>query len=223
MPRRAEHLSIASTTRPVGPTPLIVHLIYQMGIGGLENGLINLINNMPTGRYRHVIVCLKDQTEFAERVKVSGVEIICLNKREGKDWSHYLRILRVFKRLRPALIHTRNLACIEGQFFAAITGIRLRVHSEHGREMADLEGRNPKHILLRKLLAPLVGHFIAVSSDLQRWLTERIGVPSQHVTHICNGVDSLHFHPRLGPIAGLGPAGFVCDNAFVIGSVGRMV
>jgi sugar transferase (PEP-CTERM/EpsH1 system associated) len=218
-----KNLSASGITRQVGPMPLIVHLIYQMGIGGLENGLINLINNMPTGRYRHVVVCLKDQTEFSARIKVPGVEIICVNKREGKDWSHYLRLIRVLKRLRPALIHTRNLACIEGQLLAAIVGVRSRVHSEHGREMADLEGRNPKHILLRKLLGPLVGHYIAVSTDLQHWLTERIGVPSQHVTHIFNGVDSLHFHPRLEPIAGLGPAGFLCDNAFVIGSVGRMV
>ena len=219
----AKHPTTASIARRTGPAPLIAHLIYQMGIGGLENGLINLINQTPSGRYRHVIVCLKDQTDFCGRIKVSGIEIICLNKREGKDWSHYFRLLRVLKRLRPVLIHTRNLACIEGQLLAAIAGVRLRVHSEHGREMADLDGSNSKHILLRKLLAPLVGHFIAVSTDLQRWLTERIGVHAQQVTHIGNGVDSLQFHPRLGQLAALGPPGFLCDDAFVIGSVGRMV
>lgn len=219
----ADYATTASITRQCGPAPLIVHLIYQMGIGGLENGLINLINQMPAERYRHVIVCLKDQTDFCARVKISGIEIICLDKREGKDWRHYIRLLQALKRLRPALIHTRNLACIEGQLFAAIAGVRLRVHSEHGREMADLDGSNSKHILLRKLLAPLVGHFIAVSNDLQCWLTERVGVRPQQVTYICNGVDSLQFHPRLGPIAALGPAGFLCDDAFVIGSVGRMV
>ncbi len=218
-----EQATTESCARRVGPTPLIVHLIYQLGIGGLENGLINLISHMPPGRYRHVIVCLKDHTEFCARVKASGVEVICLHKREGKDWGHYLRLLRILKHLQPTLIHTRNLACIEGQLLAAIAGVRLRVHSEHGREMADLDGSNRKHMLLRKLLAPLVGHFIAVSNDLQQWLTERIGVPSEQVTHICNGVDSLQFHPRLEPVAAFGPADFLCENAFVVGSVGRMV
>lgn len=223
MQQNAKQATITRPERQICQAPLIVHLIYQLGIGGLENGLINLINHMPPGRYRHVIVCLKDYTEFHARIKATDIEIICLNKREGKDWGHYLRLYQVLKRLRPTLIHTRNLACIEGQLLAAIAGVRLRVHSEHGREMADLDGSNGKYILWRKLLRPFVGHFIAVSADLQQWLTERIGVSPEQVTHICNGVDSNQFYPRLGPVATLGPTDFLCDDAFVIGSVGRMV
>lgn len=203
--------------------PLIVHLIHQLGVGGLENGLINLINQTPPQRYRHAIVCLKDYTEFRERIKTPGVEIISLNKREGKDWGHYLRLYRILRQLRPALIHTRNLAGIEGQLLAAAAGIRLRVHGEHGRDIGDLDGTSRKYNLLRQLLRPLIGHFIAVSADLQQWLIERIGASPARVTRIGNGVDSLQFHPRLGPVAAVGPPGFLCEDAFVIGSVGRMV
>lgn len=203
--------------------PLIVHLIHQLGVGGLENGLVNLINNMPPQRYRHAIVCLKDATSFHQRIKTPGVQIISLNKREGKDWGHYLRLYRTLRQLQPALIHTRNLASIEGQLLAALAGIRLRVHGEHGRDMADLHGRNRKYNLLRQLMRPLVGHFIAVSADLHGWLIERIGANPARVSHIGNGVDSLHFHPRLGPAAAIGPPGFLCQDAFVVGSVGRMV
>ena len=205
-----------------GPPPLIVHLIHQLGVGGLENGLVNLINHMPPQRYRHVIVCLKDFTEFHSRIKTPGVDIISLNKREGKDWAHYLSLYQTLRRLRPALVHTRNLAGIEGQLLAAAAGVRLRVHSEHGRDMSDLDGRNRKYTLLRRLLRPLIGHFIAVSADLGQWLVGHIGANPARVTHIGNGVDSMQFHPRLGPAAAVGPPGFLCDGAFVIGSVGRM-
>jgi sugar transferase (PEP-CTERM/EpsH1 system associated) len=202
--------------------PLIVHLIHQLGVGGLENGLINLINHMPPDRYRHVIVCLKDYDDFRNRIKRPGVEVISLNKREGKDWGHYLRLFHLLKRLRPDLIHTRNLASIEGQLLAAAAGIRLRVHGEHGRDMVDLHGQNRRYQILRKLLRPLIGHFIAVSKDLEAWLIGTIGARPALVTHIGNGVDSLQFHPRLGPPAAVGPAGFLCEDTFVIGSVGRM-
>ncbi|MEC5161306.1 MULTISPECIES: TIGR03088 family PEP-CTERM/XrtA system glycosyltransferase [unclassified Janthinobacterium] len=205
------------------PAPLVVHLIHQLGVGGLENGLVNLINHMPPARYRHAIVCLKSATDFQQRITRPGVEIISLNKREGKDWAHYLRLYRTLRRLRPQLVHTRNLASIEGQLMAAAAGVKLRVHGEHGRDMADLHGKSRKYNLLRQLLRPLVGHFIAVSGDLERWLVERIGAAPARVTHIGNGVDSLQFHPRLGPAAAVGPPGFLCDNAFVVGSVGRMV
>jgi sugar transferase (PEP-CTERM/EpsH1 system associated) len=203
--------------------PLIVHLVHQLGVGGLENGLINLINQIPPQRYRHAIVCLKDFSHICERIKMPGVQVISLNKHEGKDWHHYVDLYRTLKRLHPALIHTRNLSSIEGQLLAAAAGIKLRVHSEHGRDTAKAAKKNARHILLRKLLRPLVGHFIAVSRDLQRWLIDSIGARPCLVTHINNGVDSLHFHPRLGPAAAIGPPGFMCQDAFVIGSVGRMV
>jgi len=203
-------------------TPLIVHLIHRLDVGGLENGLINLINHLPPDRYRHAIVCLRDYSDYHLRIQRPGVEIISINKREGKDWAHYLRLFQTLKRLHPLMIHTRNLSGIEGQLLAAVAGVRLRVHGEHGRDMNDLHGLSRKYRLLRKLLRPLIGHFIAVSKDLETWLIGTIGARPQRVTQICNGVDSLQFHPRLGPPAAIGPAGFLCEDAFVIGSVGRM-
>ncbi len=208
---------------PGRPTPLIVHLIYQLGVGGLENGLINLINHMPPERYRHVIICLKNATDFHARIKTPGVQIISLHKEEGKDWGHYVRLYRTLKQLQPSVVHSRNLACMEGQLLAAAAGIKRRVHSEHGRELADPDGQNRKYKLLRRLLRPLIGHFVTVSKDLEQWLIKSIKVVPARVTTINNGVDSVHFHPRLGPAAAIGPPGFMCDDAFVIGSVGRMV
>lgn len=201
---------------------LVVHLIAQLDAGGLENGLINLIRHMPPERYRHTIVCLKDYSEFHAHIKERGVEIISLNKREGKDFGHYLRMFRTLRALQPDLIHTRNLCGIEGQLVAALAGVKLRVHGEHGRDTADLVGRRLKYRLLRRLLRPLIGHFIAVSADLEHWLIDSVGAAPERVSQIANGVDSTLFHPRLGPPASVGPAGFMHDGAFVIGSVGRM-
>lgn len=202
---------------------LVVHLIHQLDVGGLENGLINLIKHMPPERYRHAIVCLKDYSDFHAHIRARGVEIISLNKREGKDFGHYLRMFRTLRALQPDLIHTRNLCGIEGQLVAALAGVKLRVHGEHGRDMFDLYGTRLKYQLLRRLLRPLIGHFIAVSADLEHWLIDSVGAPPGRVSQISNGVDSVQFHPRLGPPAAVGPEGFMQDNAFVIGSVGRMV
>ncbi len=209
--------------RAIEQVPLIVHLIDRLDVGGLENGLVNLINHLPPAHYRHAIVCLKNASEFQQRITVQGVEIISLNKREGTDFGHYLRLFKTLRRLKPDLIHTRNLSSIEGQLVAALAGVKLRVHGEHGREMLDLDGQNRRHKFLRRLLRPLVGHFIAVSRDLEHWLIDTIGARPTYVSHIGNGVDSLQFHPRLGPAAAIGPPGFLCNAAFVIGSVGRMV
>ncbi|SOD39985.1 TIGR03088 family PEP-CTERM/XrtA system glycosyltransferase [Nitrosovibrio sp. Nv4] len=207
--------------------PLIVHVIHHLGVGGLENGLVNLINHIPPERYRHAIVCLKGYSDFRRRIIRENVEIVALHKREGQDFSVYLNLFKTFKRLRPDIVHTRNLGTMEGQVIAAFAGARARVHGEHGRDVFDLYGKNRKYNLLRKGIRPFVNHFITVSKDLEDWLINTVGATPDRINQIYNGVDSLRFHPRNSEGIGAGlsgdlPEGFFTKNTFVIGSVGRM-
>jgi len=202
--------------------PLIAHVIFHLGVGGLENGLVNLINHIPETRYRHAIICLKGFSEFHKRLKRKDVEIITLNKREGKDFSIYGKLFKVFKRLNPDIVHTRNLTAMEAQVVAAISGVKVRVHGEHGRDIFDLDGKNQKYNLLRKTIRPFIHHFTAVSKDLEHWLINTVNVPQTRVHQIYNGVEHLRFHlDDTAPIEAL-PSGFLDGNPFVVGAVGRM-
>ncbi|MES2153258.1 MAG: glycosyltransferase [Pseudomonadota bacterium] len=194
--------------------PLVVHLLPQPDTGGGVHGVIKLIRHMPPGRYRHAIVCQSGEAACHRQAAPRGVEIISLNKRAGKDLGHYLRLFHALRALQPDLVHTRNLGGIEGQLVAALAGVKLRLHGEHGAP--------PSNPLLRRMLLPLIGHFIAVSTELERWLIDRVGAAPQRVWQIANGVDSVEFHPRLGPPAAVGPPGFLRDQDFVIGSVGTI-
>lgn len=202
-------------------TPLIAHIVHHFRVGGMENGMVNLINHLPKERFRHVVICLDDYTDFRERIERSDVDFYSLAKPAGRDVSWYFRLWHLLRELSPDIVHTRNLSAIEGQFVAAAAGIRARIHGEHGRDVFDLHGKNGKYNLLRKLARPLVGHYIAVSKDLEQWLIDTIGVAPQRVSQIYNGVDTTRFHPRDGA-RNIGPAGFATEAAFVIGSVGRM-
>ncbi len=100
-------------------------------------------------------------------------------------------------------------------------GCAGRVHGEHGRDMYDLHGRRFKYNLLRRGIRPLVGHYIAVSKDLERWLLETVRVPRGRVTQIYNGVDCASLPPEGRARARDAEAVFPRD-AIVVGSVGRM-
>lgn len=202
--------------------PLIVHVIHHLGVGGLENGLVNLINAIPPERYRHAIICLKGYSDFHQRIKRKDVTIVALNKREGNDFRIYPSLFKIFKQLQPDIVHTRNLATMEGQVIAALARIKARVHGEHGRDIFDLEGKSRKYNLLRKAIRPLVHHFIAVSKDLEKWLIDTVKVDPDHIDQIYNGVDILRFSPSDTLPFTAAPAGFINQHSFVIGSVGRM-
>lgn len=202
--------------------PLIAHVIFHFGVGGLENGLVNLINHIPEERYRHAIICLKGYSAFHKRLDRNDVEVIALDKREGNDLSIYGKLYRVFRRLNPDIVHTRNLAAMEAQVIAAVAGVKARVHGEHGRDVFDLDGKNWKYNLLRKSVRPFIHRYITVSKDLESWLTNTVGVSSAKIRQIYNGVEHQRFHPDSAIPAELFPSGFFEGNPFVIGSVGRM-
>ncbi|MDF1582284.1 MAG: TIGR03088 family PEP-CTERM/XrtA system glycosyltransferase [Methyloprofundus sp.] len=202
--------------------PLIAHVIFRLGIGGLENGLINLINNMPTDQYRHMIICLKGSTEFRERLKRKDVQIIDLQKKDGQDWRSFIRLYRILKQHKVDIIHTRNLAAIEYQVPAFLAGVKLRVHSEHGWDTFDPEGNNKKYQCLRRLLSPLIKVFIPLSLHLQDYLVEKVKIPKSKIKRICNGVDIKKFYPTTVRSDLFDcPLPFDEKNVY-IGTVGRM-
>ncbi len=204
-----------------GRSWLIAHLVDSLAGANMESGLVNLIRHLPSARYRHAIVCLRDQGGYDAGLREQCIEILNLHQQDG-GLAHYLRLYRVLRSLRPDLVHTRNCAGLPAQLLAALAGVRLRVHAEHGRELAWHGRASLRDRALRRVLRPLVDHFVVVSSDLQRWLVDAVGAQPGRVTRIAGGVDSVQFHPRLGPAAAVGPAGFMHDGVFVIGSIGRM-
>lgn len=205
------------------PLPLVAHVIHRLDVGGLENGLVNIINHMPEGRYRHVIICMTDYNPaFRERIRQSNVECYELHKREGKDPGIYFRLWRLFRHLRPVIVHTRNLSALEAQLPAVLAGVRCRVQGEHGRDIHDIDGRNRKYNLLRRVFRPLVDRYIPLSRDLEQWLRSSVGVADNKIVTICNGVNSELFHPASAGREALPVEGFAGMDSIVIGTVGRM-
>lgn len=201
--------------------PLIMHVIYHMGVGGLENGLVNIINRMDPSAYRHIIVSLTGATDFVNRLKKDDVQVITLQKRPGNDLNMYWRLFKLFKQYRPALVHTRNLAALEAQLFAFLAGVPARVHGEHGWDIHDIDGANKKYRMLKKLFRLFVSRYIVLSEDLERYLTQIIKVDPVRITRIINGVDTERFNPKERGGALL-PAGLASDDSMVIGYVGRL-
>lgn len=202
--------------------PLIAHVIFRLAVGGLENGLVNLLNRMPEDRFRHVVVCLTDYTDYRQRIVREDVPVHALHKPPGHGFGTQVRMHGLLRSLKPAIVHTRNLAALEYQPVAALAGVPVRIHSEHGRNADDPDGTNWKYRAVRRALRPAVHHYVAVSADLKRYLTEGIGVPDRTVTHICNGVDTDLFHPVEAERVPIGPPGFVGASDTVFGTVGRM-
>ena len=202
--------------------PLIMHIIYRLAMGGLENGLVNLINHMPSGRYRHAIVCLTDFTEFRERLHSESVSVVALHKKPGVDWKAYGRLWKIIKELQPTIVHTRNLPTIELNVVAALAGVPCRIHGEHGRDIHDQYGASKKFLIFRKILRRAIHHYVAVSQDLEGWLQQTVEIPREKISQIYNGVDHTMFHVTGSGREEIFPKDFADPSHVVIGTVGRL-
>lgn len=203
--------------------PVVVHVMYRFDTGGLENGIVNLINNMPTASYRHVILALTEITDFRYRLQRSDVEFIALNKPPGHSIWLYPRLFKLFRTLRPAVVHTRNLAALEILVPAWLAGVQVRIHGEHGRDVGDLDGLSKKHQWIRRIYSPFVSHYLALSRDLADYLLNKVKISSDRVTQVYNGVDSVKFRPfdvALDSVVSECP--FRQPQEWVVGTVGRM-
>lgn len=204
------------------PVPLVLHVVHSLGAGGLENGMVNIINRLPEGRFRHAIACLTQSGDFAGRITAPDVQIIELHKREGLDIALYWRLFKLLWQLRPAIVHTRNIGTIEAQFLSWFIPGARGIHGEHGRDIYDVAGENRKYRLLRKVLSPLISTFIAVSKDLASWLDHDVGIPSRKIVQIYNGVDVDLFQTKGSNAISEFPVGFKDADSIVIGTVGRL-
>ena len=207
---------------PHGAAPLIVHLVYHFDTGGLENGIVNLINHMRPGRYRHAIIALCGIGELKNRIQRDGIIYVALDKPPGHALRLYPKLYRLLRQLRPAIVHTRNLAALECVVPAWTAGVPVRIHGEHGRDVGDLDGRNVKYQRLRRLYRPFVTHYVALSRDLSEYLTGPVKVAPDQVTRLCNGVDTERFHPAGSAPEPISGCPFRPDEHWLIGTVGRM-
>jgi sugar transferase (PEP-CTERM/EpsH1 system associated) len=199
---------------------LILHVIHHLATGGMENGLVNLINGLGD-EFRHAIACIEDFSEFRERLSDRRMPVLALHRSRVGVWRLRREIFSLCRRLRPDIVHTRNLSGLDALVPATFAGVPIRVHGEHGWDVGDLFGKNVRTTWLRRFHAPFVSQYIAVSDDIARYLTGRIGISPERVLHICNGVDTNRFAPAFSKPYELLPPALQGERLFVVGAVGR--
>jgi sugar transferase (PEP-CTERM/EpsH1 system associated) len=203
--------------------PLIVHVVYRFDIGGLENGVVNLINRLPQSSWRHAVLSLTAvSASFSQRVQRTDVEYLSLQKPPGHLTRLYPRLVRVFRELAPSIVHTRNLAALEAVVPAWMAGVPARIHGEHGRDASDPDGLRRRYQWVRRAYRPFVSRYVALSKDLERYLHDRVGIAAERVVQFYNGVDSARFRPADGRRPTIDGCPFNVQGSWLVGTVGRL-
>lgn len=199
----------------------IMHVVDHLGKGGLENGLVNLINGLDPGRFEHVVYAMRQLGPNADRLPPS-VRVICMEKRDSDFPIQVRRLVRDIRSADPHVVHSRNWGAVEA--VAAAKWLRCAaVHSEHGLE-TDAYAKEPlRRRWFRRAAFELADRVLAVSYQLRNLHARRTGFAVARISVIHNGVDEKRFHPdpqarrRMRTELGLS------DGDFCIGCVGNLL
>jgi len=145
----------------------------------------------------------------------------------GQDVLALVELERLFRRLRPDIVHTHNpKPGLYGRIAARTAGVPGIVNTVHGLYAAPEDPR------LRKSVVYTLERIAATCSDVELFqnpedleVMRRLGVPAGHLVLLGNGIDLDRFRSVRTPEASARArrALGVDDSAIVVGTVGRLV
>ena len=168
----------------------VLHIVYSFGIGGLENGIVNLVNNMDPERFKVSIISLTPLLDSKQRIARDGVYCEVLEKRKGNDPSVPFRLGKLLKKYHVDVVHTHGWGTyLEGLFAARIARVPVVIHGEHGTDQLNW---------LRRRMAYRLGmvgtdKVLTVCENMRRRFIEKYHIPPEKISTIRNGVDTRAF------------------------------
>jgi glycosyltransferase involved in cell wall biosynthesis len=203
-------------------TPLRILHVVRAGRaeGGMENGIVNLVNGMDD-RFAPSICALDSEETFSTKIKRPGVQYFLLPPYgQGVDWGLVKRLASLIRRERFEIVHSHNW----GTFIYGVLAGRLArvgvIHGEHGKNFTELAAEGRAKRLAKTWLGRQADLLLSVCEDIRGEWMARYGIRPERIRTIQNGVDSVRFRPA-SSAESRHALGLPAD-AFIAGTVGRL-
>jgi starch synthase (maltosyl-transferring) len=176
--------------RPWPETPVPVALVItDLDIGGAERMLVALATRLDRRRWRPSVICLDHEGRLAGSLRVAGLVVDCLGVRPRQPLRALALLVRSLRRQAPRLVqsflfHANVAARLAAPWAGApwvLGGLRVAEHQKRWHQMLD------------RLTARLSAGSVCVSRGVERFSREVVGLPSERLTVIPNGVDLARF------------------------------
>jgi sugar transferase (PEP-CTERM/EpsH1 system associated) len=194
----------------------VMHVVYTLRTGGMEMGVVKLVNGLDRSRVRSSICSTTAAGEIKALVDPE-VPVFELSRRAGNDVQIVGELFRLFRRERPHIVHTHAWGTLlEGLVAARLARVPIVIHGEHGTLQLRTHQR-----WLQRLGWGAADRLLSVSSRLAERMTAGTGFPLQRITTIRNGVNLDRFQPG-GAVAARLALGLP-ERGPLVGTVGRLV
>ncbi len=195
-----------------------MHLIHQLGAGGAENGIINIVNHIDQDHVESAICAFVGQGSQEKRVDTKQTSLFDLGKKPGNDFGLPFRLSRLLKSWQADIVHTHAWGTLcEGVAGAKLSRVPGLIHGEHGTIQ-----KKRLNLSVQRKVWHLADRVLSVSEPHRSRLAETVEFPKEKILVICNGVDTERFFPAKDRLFTRQALGYKKDD-IVIGTAGRFM
>jgi sugar transferase (PEP-CTERM/EpsH1 system associated) len=205
----------SDTKRIAAGAPVrLLQVVHGLRRGGLENGVVNLLNGLPPTQFQQTVACLDDRGEMADRVSPQ-VPVYVLHRRRH-DLLLPLRLARLIRATRPHVVHCRNWNTWPDTVLAhRLSGWRSTlVWSFHG--FADGHWFPRRRRLACRGLSLATDRLFAVCRDASERFARLADIAPERFDVLYNGVDCRRFAPSEQRAALRDALGFGTDELVIL-------
>jgi len=189
-----------------------------METGGLENGIVNLINNADNSRFIVDVLCLREKGTLAGRITNENSQVFFDGNRNQSLVTAAKKIYKSCKEGHYHIVHSHGFTTMLASYLATrLTRTAVLINGEHG----TLYYSSMKQRLLQRWLFRSMDVNLTVSSELKEKIQKEFSLSFDNFKPIINGVDSDKFNHQID--SSLQRELSIPDQHIVIGSVGRLV
>lgn len=167
----------------------ILHLTYNMGIGGTEQVIYQLVKNADNTVFENVIVCLDGEVgPIGQQLQNSGTQFHLLNRVPGFDIGLINSVRKLIQSGNIDIVHCHQYTPYVYGVLAALFTRAQVVFTEHGRFHPDRYSW--KRRLINPLLELTTSSIVAISAATKEALAEFEWFQRDSIEVIYNGIET---------------------------------
>jgi glycosyltransferase involved in cell wall biosynthesis len=183
-----------------GRRPHVLALIDLVGPGGAERVAEEILFGLDPDRFRRSVCITRSTDDSPEeatklslnRLRGAGVEVIPLDRRSRLDLRAMGRLGSLLRSGGVDLVHAHKFGSnVWGAAFGRLCRVPVVISHEH---TWSFEGQIGRRLIDRYIVSRYSDMVIAVSEADRRRMISTVGMPSERVTLIPNGIPEPHPH-----------------------------
>jgi len=148
--------------------------------------VLSAARGLPRDRFDQAICCLEERGARAAEAEAAGVPVYSVDSFPGlRHPLAFARLVRIVRRFRPTIVHTHlQSANLYGRVAARLAGVPIVIATEHNVYAA----KPRRYVLVERVLARKTDAIVAVSVEVQQFLSRQLRIAPSAIRVVHNGV-----------------------------------